>query len=257
MSASSPNVIVLLSNAAYSRNCLMTIRGCRRVGNYTGDIVVLVDDEMPDDFLEEAEQFGVIIRHYDPIDIEPILSKIREHPFTCTDGRELTKQIQWQKLNIFDVYFKQWEKIFYMDAGMHVMGDIGIFFDLVRPGIVLAHCDDFPEYSANLAGQFDRLSQPGAFKELSEKYRLDRQCFQTGILLFESSMVGPTTVREIMDLAYRYPISRTNEQGILNLYFCEALRQVPIYTGGKFLYDYWERFGHTRNEYLLLKYPIT
>jgi len=68
MSASSPNVIVLLSNAAYSRNCLMTIRGCRRAGNYTGDIVVLVDDEMPDDFLEEAEQFGAIIRHYDPID---------------------------------------------------------------------------------------------------------------------------------------------------------------------------------------------
>ena len=235
----------------------MTIRGCRLIGKYTGDIVVLCDSELPHEFLEEAEQFDVRVKRCDPIPIEPILSKIREHPFTYTDGRELTKQIQWQKLNIFDMYFKQWDKIFYMDAGMYVMGDINIFFDLIRPGIVLAHCDDFPEYSANLAGQFDCLSQPDVFKELSENYRLDRQCFQTGILLFESSMLGPTTVGEIMDLAYRYPISRTNEQGILNLYFYETLRQVPIYRGGKFLYDYWERFGHSRNDYILLKYPIT
>ena len=58
-----------------------------------------------------------------------------------------------------------------------------------------------------------------------------------------------------MKLAYKYPISRTNEQGILNLYF--KFSQVPIFRDGKFLYDYWERFGNTRDKYILLKYPKT
>ena len=152
----------------------MTIAGCRNVGNYKGDIVVLTDSDLSDNFL----QYGVIVKKYDPIDIQPILTKITERPFTDTDGRELTKQIQWQKLNIFHTYFKQWRKIFYIDSGMHVFGDINIFFDLIRPNQVLAHCDDFPEYTTKLAGQFNRLSYPTVFKELAKNYTLERCCYQ-------------------------------------------------------------------------------
>jgi hypothetical protein len=142
-----------------------------------------------------------------------------------------------------------------MDAGMHVFGDINIFFDLIRPHLVLAHCDDFPEYTTKLAGQFNRLSYPDVFTELAVNYNLERACFQTGIMLFDSSIIEPETISEIMNLAYKYHISRTNEQGILNLYFFEKLVQVPIYRAGKFLYDYWERFGAHSKQYILLKYP--
>ena len=247
------NVVVLLTNAAYSQQCLMTIHGCRTVGNYKGDIVVLTDADLSDDFLK----YGVIVKKYDPIDIQPILSKIAERPFVDTDGREISKQIQWQKLNIFHTYFKQWRKIFYMDAGMHVFGDINIFFELIQPRLILAHCDDFPEYTTKLAGQFNRLSYPEVYAELAGNYNLNRPCFQTGIMLFYSSIIQPDTISEIMNLAYKYHISRTNEQGILNLYFQDKLIQVPIFRGGKFLYDYWERFGNTRGRYILLKYPRT
>lgn len=244
-------VVILLTNSAYSRQCLMTIAGCRTVGNYKGDIVVLTDSDLSDNFLK----YGVIVKKYHPIDIQPILTKITERPFTDTDGRELTKQIQWQKLNIFHTYFKQWRKIFYIDAGMHVFGDINIFFDLIRPNQVLAHCDDFPEYTTKLAGQFNRLSYPTVFKELAKNYTLERCCYQTGIMLFDSSIIESDTISKIMNLAYKYHISRTNEQGILNLYFYEKLVQVPIYRNGKFLYDYWERFGKHCTDYILLKYP--
>jgi hypothetical protein len=248
---SQDNVVVLLTNAAYSKQCLMTIHGCRTVGNYKGDIVVLTDADLSDEFLK----YEVIVKKYDPIDIQPIISKIIERPFTDTDGREISKQIQWQKLNIFHTYFKQWQKIFYMDAGMYVFGDINIFFDLVRPQQLLAHCDDFPEYRTNLAGQFNRLSYPDVFAELAVNYNLERPCFQTGIILFDSSIIKHETISEIMNLAYKYHISRTNEQGILNLYFYDMLAQVPIYRDGKFLYDYWERFGNHHTRYILLKYP--
>lgn len=248
----SENVLVFITNEEFSKKCLKTIRDCRTIGNYTGDIVVLVEKES-EEFADSLEQFGAILRNYKPIDVSPIVSSILATPFSNTDGRELKKLIQWQKLHVFDTYFKQWKKIFYMDAGMHVMGDINIFFEVIRPNTVLAHCDDYPEYKTTLADQFDKSSFE-RFKELSESYSLQTS-YQTGILLFESSIIKPDTIQEIMKLAYKYPISRTNEQGILNLYF--KFSQVPIFRDGKFLYDYWERFGNTRDKYILLKYPKT
>ena len=255
----SENVLVLMTNESYSAKCLRTVWECRNIGKYFGDIVLISHPELQENagYIQSCASLRATPVFFPLIDLKHILAKIQECPLNDTDGRELKKTFQWQKIHIFNTYFKKWKTLFYIDAGMRIIQDINIFFTFPRPTSILAHCDTYPVYDLCIMNQFNRTARPELFAELSATYNLNRTVYQTGIMLFHTDIIQENTVDELLLLANKYPISRTNEQGIMNLYFIDKLSQVPVYRENRFLYDFWERFGLHGSKYTMLKYPTT
>ena len=66
--------------------------------------------------------------------------------------------------------------------------------------------------------------------------------FQTGVMYFDTRIINEQTFKEIIELVTNYPITITNEQGILNLYFIfvkNNYRQLIEKVNEKISYFYW------------------
>ena len=104
-----------------------------------------------------------------------------------------------------------------------------------------ARSDSYPEYNKTMSSQFD-VGQP-LYQKLSNKYDLNiSNYFQTGVMYFDTSIIKNNTKEEILDLIDKFPISITNEQGILNIYLI-YIRNLYVELNkeiGEFLtYYYW------------------
>ena len=66
--------------------------------------------------------------------------------------------------------------------------------------------------------------------------------FQTGLMYFDTSIIYKDMIDDILKIAKEFPISITNEQGILNLYFQNrhgVYKELPEYLGDDIIYYYW------------------
>ena len=61
-------------------------------------------------------------------------------------------------------------------------------------------------------------------------------------MFYSTEFINQNTKQEIINIANAYPISLTNEQGILNLYFQtkkDLYEELPEYVEDYLLYYYW------------------
>ena len=61
-------------------------------------------------------------------------------------------------------------------------------------------------------------------------------------MFYSTDIINENTKKEILDIANKYPISITNEQGVLNLYFQskkDLYVELPEYVDDFLLYYYW------------------
>ena len=73
-------------------------------------------------------------------------------------------------------------------------------------------------------------------------------------MLYDTKIIKENTFKELLDLTYEYPISRTNEQGIIALYFTNIkplFKQIKIHNEYIYFYDCLSRNIH--NKYIMLK----
>ena len=204
---------------------------------------------------------AIIIKTFENIDLTYILEKIRQETFNESNRgqRELTKTFQWHKIHVFDTYFKQWKNIFYLDAGMSIYNPIDPFWEILQEneGILLAHSDTYPEKNTNYGGQFKTKSYPEIFQQLKEEIDLSGDHFQSGILLFHSDIIHDNTKNDIINYSNKYPISRTNEQAIMNVYFNgihKMWKPMPTFWKNTYTYDFMNRDNLQLNEYIITRY---
>ena len=60
------------------------------------------------------------------------------------DNRHFGKLVQWDKLQVFDPWIRQWERVIYLDAGVRVLDS------------VVALLDAFLNYLVNSVKSFER-----------------------------------------------------------------------------------------------------
>ncbi len=163
------------------------------------------------------------------------------------------KMFQFNKLHVFDVFFKQWDFVFYMDCGITVLNDVAPMVRCAKPGALLAHSDAYPRYQHILKCQFDPSSS--LFHEMEMKYDLNVDYPQTTVMLYDTCIIEPDTVSELRDLCIQYPLSISNDQGILALYFTHVRplwKQIPLENETTCFYDYLAR-TRKRKPYIMLK----
>lgn len=162
------------------------------------------------------------------------------------------KRFQFHKFHIFETYFKQWRRIFYLDAGVTILDSIQAILDSWRPNKVLAHSDSYPTYQWTLRNQFVPLSP--YIERLEEKYDLDVNYPQTTILLFDSDVIEENTVNDLHLLLLEFPNAKTNDQAIIALYLTnirKVWQQIPLGNEITNYYDYLSR--KNGKPYIMLK----
>jgi lipopolysaccharide biosynthesis glycosyltransferase len=134
----------------------------------------------------------------------------------------------YAKLNIFDIFFKQWDYVLYFDQDIVIFDDISIeelppkkimFADLDRPFTIdqylcQMHLSDQKEKAiSELKTEYPFINEPG---------------YNTGFLYFNTSLIEEDTVEKINNLKDRLSninnhASIGSDQPIINLYFYQNL----------------------------------
>lgn len=212
-------------------------------GNYKGDVVILTNKFSPSWFIKKIVSYPKITIIKLPKIRFPKATR-RSFLLLNTSGqpnRFKYKNFQWFKVHLFNESMKQWKTILYLDINLTIHHDINGIFNLEPSNCLLAKADAYPEYNKKLASQFDNSHY--LYESLENNYDLeDVNYFQTGLLYYDTSIIHKNMVQEIIDLAIKYPLSLTNEQGIINLLFqidCYKYRQIPEIIDGRIFYYYW------------------
>jgi hypothetical protein len=253
----SDTCIALVSNRAYLRKALLTIWEVRLFGKYRGDVVLVVGDDLKDLVKVIGKSRLRIIPVYFPdIDRSQENRVLDELPGATYAQR--SKSFQFHKFFCFSTFFKQWEKVLYLDAYMKIFAPLTPVLKIDCANSIVAHSDGHPTYEWTLADQFNFSDFPDLLALLSTIVNLSVDYFQTGMMYYDTSIIDEKTLGELIDLSQKFPNSRTNEQGILNIWAQRKSiwTKLPVERHGRrFLYDYCERKEFDCEDYIMLKYP--
>jgi alpha-N-acetylglucosamine transferase len=247
--------VITFCNSAYLNQVKYTISALRSIGKYNGDIVLMVSDDLKNLTLDDDR---VIVKYFPLFDWTNVLQKL--NGISTSDGRDLYRRIQWQKINTFDPYFKNWDKCLFIDGGMIISKPVDKILNLDCTGKFLAHSDSYPEYRNKLNCQFESNRFKELYEELNSIYDLNIDYFQTTMYLFDTKIIQENTIKRLLELGNKFINTRTNEQAIMNLLMnCELniWEQIQIKDSETYYYDFIERSGKKFNDYIMIKHPTT
>jgi len=136
---------------------------------------------------------------------------------------------------------------------MTIFSDISPIINEITENTLLAHSDAYPSYEWKLNWQFDKTNEK-YFTKLNNTYNLNIDYFQTGIMLYDTQIIEDDTYDNLLKLSREYPISKTNEQGIMALYFTNIkplFKQIKTHNEHTYFYDCLSR--NKNNKYIMLK----
>jgi len=211
-------------------------------GKFNGDVLVLTSYLTPTFLIPSMwKNKNIKVLRFKKISFPSEIKK--KYLSLNTNGqpnRFKTKNFQWFKLNLFHKKLKEWRLVLYLDINLTVHKDINPIFH-IKPNNILLKCDSYPEYKNTLRSQFDSSQKEMDF--LEKKFNLDdNKYFQTGLIYLNTEIIFEEMINEIINYATLYPISITNEQGVLNLYFQDnkhLATELPECIGNDIIYFYW------------------
>lgn len=245
--------VVFVCNKAYFSKFVETCQQLLTNGNYRGSVSLIIGDDLENDPLLECsfiKEHKIQVKHFPDIEFKGDFLDIQYSMPREWFWRE--KLFQYHKFYLFDTFFKQWDFILYLDCGVTIFSDITPILQEATEGRLVAFSDGYPKYIWKLDCQFHRDSE--YYPLLSNAYNLQIDYFQTTLMLYDTNLIKENTLRNIIKLAETYPISKTNDQGILSLYFTAVepvFKQISIKNDTTYLYDYNPR--DKISKYIILK----
>lgn len=219
-------------------------------GKYNGDITLIIGDDMEledtrnDIFIKDNNVNVIKFNNVNfPDNINSILESVND------DGRCRDKKFQWHKIYIFDIYFKKWDYVLYLDCGLSINHDISPIIESRVKGRLLARSDAYPTMVWKLKCQFDQTKD--LYSLLSNEYNMDIDYFHTTIILYDTCIISDKLIPNLLDLTYRFPITRTNEQGIMALYFTSIDKKWDEFPLENEKYRYYQ-YNRNNDDYLII-----
>ena len=254
---------VTLTDKSYQSKAMRTIRELQVHGKWDGDIVLIAVDFIPDPIR------GVRIYPVSHINTDTLLEQFREHPIKAMpDNRHFGKLYQWDKLQVFTNYFRQWERVVFIDAGLRVFDEVRPLLDLPWKGRLLAPDDSDPYDNGSRFGrQLDLVANPEVTNKLFEEYSrsiCDLHYFNNPIFVFDTALIGTkVTFAELEETMNKFPIFMCNEMSLMNLIFTCKLgvwSPFPQRVGKKYLFAWAEnnyKEGPDWGDFHFIKYSLT
>lgn len=267
-------VFVLVTDEAYLYRTKKTIIDLRSMGQWHGDLVLINVgiNKINPNFLDF---YNITEKRFPHIEEKnELVKKLNYNKFMDSiDGREISKTNQWEKLHVMDPYFKQWDRVVFLDAGLRVLDDVydsilqldykgkfmapddgGNYVMLPNPDKLFTTqvSQSIPKHIETLKEDFPNV------KDLMEPY------FLNCIWVYDTSILDICSKDEMIDGILKYPVCKTNEMTLMNLYihFKHNLwtRFPKTAQNGKVLFDWCEAnnpLPSTWRDYCFLKYPIS
>jgi hypothetical protein len=245
--------VAFVCNFRYLDKFFDTCKSLIDVGEYHGPIVLIVGNDINVDalnahpFIKTHKQ--ILVKHFpDVVFNKEVSAKIDKTNTQC--GKFGYKLFQYHKYHLFTPFFKQWRYIFYIDCGAKIYNNIAPILQTATPDTLLAHSDAYPTYQWKLSCQFLGM-------DLNSGFDLNKDYFQSTIMLFDTSIIEYDTFQQLYELTEKYPISTTNDQGILNLYYnCikKKWKQIPMENERTYYYDFNVR--NSDKPYIMTKYFV-
>jgi hypothetical protein len=257
--------LALFCNDGYADKCITTLNDIRTRGAYNGDIVFFYDEDFEKTNMEYLQiienKYKCILKKFDKMDFSRQITILDRAEHKKYPSRE--RIFQYFKFNLFQTFFKQWDRILYLDCGMRVYHPIERILKLDCTNKIMAHHNAYPYYQEwdMLEFFFEIRTEHDIAKELLENYNLKfSDYFISSLLYFDTSIIEDNTFQNLVDLMNKYPIAVTNDQSYLNLYFIcikNQYKRLPPADHDSWLFDFWERFNAKCTDYVMLKYPKT
>lgn len=245
---------VLLTNDSFFDRLIQTLSDLLSY-EYIGDICVVIGDDLVNSGKLDhplLKSNNVTVKHFpDIIFTEEFNNKFNSIP---REDFWRHKKFQYHKLNLFNTFFKQWDYIFYIDSGMKIYSSIMPIINARKAGKFLAHSDTYPDNTWTLEVQF--IKEDPIYSELSTKYNFSIDYPQTTIMLYDTSIIDGRTFTDLVELAEEYKISKTNDQGIIALYYTNIKplwEQIQMEDENTWFYDYELRSNKVNKPHIMLK----
>ena len=143
------------------------------------------------------------------------------------------------KYHIFDVFFKSWDRILYIDCDTMIFSSLSPLFNLIDEKNLM-----YVDYEKNSIRNFFSMwtesneSNSNIFTELDNENLTDVKSngFNSGILLYSSSLIDENTVNKLYEIGNKYRLINNHgnhgeglggDQPIINLLFNNHCNQVP------------------------------
>ena len=246
--------VVFLCNKAYFSKFIYTCNQLIVNGKYKGNICLVVGDDLHNNELLNCDIIknnNIIVKYFPNISFSNGFIDIQRK--MNRPSHWFKKLFQFHKLHLFNTFFKQWDYIFYLDCGITIFSDISPILSEMTENTILAHSDAYPTYEWKLHNQFDK-NNIEYFSKLNTTYNLNNDYFQTTIMLYDTKIIRDDTYNNLLNLLIEYPISVTNDQGIIALYFTNIeplFKQIKTHNEFIHFYDYLSR--NKNNKYIMLK----
>jgi hypothetical protein len=262
-------VVVTLTDQGYFQKAKRTIIDVRSRGEWTGELVLItVGFDAPQNFLDYYRILPFRVEH---IDTSSMVQQYRDNPIrpTC-DGREFGKLTQWDKFYVFHTFFRSWDKVIYLDAGLRVLDSISYLADLPCTNVIMAPDDASPyDNDKRFGGIIETDRHPVVVERLWKEYApsiLKERYFLNCIWMYDTSLLSRVSFQDLVDTMNKYPICRCNEMTVMNLLFTfqhRVWKPFPewVANGRKRLFGWTENDrddGATSwRDFCFMKYPFT
>ena len=246
--------VVFVTNDAFFDRLISTLTGVLNAG-YKEDICIVIgNDLLNSDKLNYPilQSDNIFIKHFEDINFSDEFNL--KFDTILRDKKWNHKKFQYHKLHLFDTFFKKWNYVFYIDSGTTVLNSIYPIINARKPNKFLAHSDAYPDYTYNLNIQFAK--EDNLFHNISTKYNLNIDFPQTTIMLYDTSIFEKNTFTDLVELAEECPISISNDQGIIALYFASIKNlweQIKLGDDSFWYYDYHIRPNKRNKPHILVK----
>lgn len=195
-----------LNELALAKQSIQDLRG-----KWNGPIVLItIDFELDEEF---KTTYSVTEKKFDAIDTSNVVRRIGPEGFSNSDKREF-KLSQWEKLHVFDDYFKQWKWVVYLDAGLSV--DVNVI-ELDCTNKILAPQDGDKRFNEQVS--YDKPQYINAMCSKYGKDILDSTTMLNCMWMYDTAILDKCNKHELIQGMNDYPCCKTNEMAIMNLFF--------------------------------------
>ena len=212
-------VVLLVADKNYKEHAKYLFVNIKKDGQWDGDYCLLTNMN-EDDYYEFVEK-GIYVKQID-----------MSNPF-------------YVKFSIFDVFFKKWEKVMYLDCDILVNRSLSTIKMLES---VDMYCDGERNtvrdlftmwYNGGLADQINGKHyniniDSETLLDLDNNFDVGKLCFNSAFMYFNTKLINDSTVTKLENLKERFKkinyhvgLNEGTDQPILNLLFLDEWTQIP------------------------------